>query len=276
MTGTKSAWDRAVAWMDTAFAPFGRPLLAAAACEPGHRVLDVGCGTGAVTSALAGQVGEAGRVVAVDIAASMCAATRRVTTDAGLSQVSVVHADAATVAFPHAPFDRIVSRFGTMFFPDPVAAFGHLRSALAANGTITIMTFAPRDANQWTELPTRLLARHLPPGASVDANAPAFSQSDPARLADLLRGAGCVAVDSTTVVSDVVLGGGGGLDAATDHLLTLEGPARILNRLPEAARAAARAELRAELVRHLRPDGTVRLAGTAILTTARGCVGRTV
>ncbi|WP_334443027.1 class I SAM-dependent methyltransferase [Micromonospora sp. CPCC 206060] len=256
------------AWTNLAFAPFDAHLLAAADCRDGHRVLDVGCGSGATTLAVAGQVGRSGQVVAVDVAAAMCTAAEAAAEAGGLSQVSVMNADAATATFGPAPFDRVVSRFGTMFFADPAAAFGHIRSAMASDATLTFVSFGARTANPWIDLPVSVLARHLPAGRNVGPDPMAFSLSDPDRISAILTDAGFTDVRTTRLSADVTLGGGAGPEAAAQHLLGMEFPARVLRLVDSAYRADAVADLERELGRHAGTAG-VSLPAQALLTSAR-------
>ncbi|MEI6700279.1 MAG: class I SAM-dependent methyltransferase [Actinomycetota bacterium] len=112
------------------------PLLEVANLRPGMSVLDIGCGGGQATKAVASIVGPTGRVVGADISEAMLelANSRRELSD---DNVSYVLADAQTDLISGAPFDAVVSQFGLMFFEDPVAAFTNLRAHLKAGGAVT-------------------------------------------------------------------------------------------------------------------------------------------
>ena len=112
---------------DITLAPVSEALLALAAARAGERVLDVGCGCGAMTLELARAVGPAGRVAALDISAPMLAEGQARAQAAGVANVDWRQADAATAALD--AFDLLASHFGVMFFGDPVAAFAHMRRA---------------------------------------------------------------------------------------------------------------------------------------------------
>ncbi|MBL6080859.1 methyltransferase domain-containing protein [Belnapia sp. T18] len=119
------AWAREHERIDARFAPVLDLLLARAAPRPGEHVLDIGCGSGTSTIALAERVGPDGRVLGVDIAAESVEAARRRIAAAGLAQAEALLADAAAHPFPSGGFDLLASRFGVMFFqsrwrPSPI------------------------------------------------------------------------------------------------------------------------------------------------------------
>ena len=108
--------------------------IAQAAVAAGEVVLDIGCGCGASTLALAARVGPGGRVMAVDVSEAMLARAKERAKD--LPQVECLVADAAAHPFAPESFDLLFSRFGVMFFGDPAAAFAHLRKALKPSGRV--------------------------------------------------------------------------------------------------------------------------------------------
>ncbi|MCW6026893.1 class I SAM-dependent methyltransferase [Stenotrophomonas sp. SRS1] len=159
------AWVEAQRILDQMFAPLATHLLEAIPPGDDLHVLDVGCGTGAVALAIAGQLGPQGHVTGVDISAPMVTMARTRAQQAGLA-VDVIVADAQHHAFPPGSLDRIVSRFGVMFFDDPVQAFGQLQRAARRGGVLHVlawrgpdqnpfMTTAERAAAPWLALPPR-------------------------------------------------------------------------------------------------------------------------
>jgi SAM-dependent methyltransferase len=153
------AWadEGARRWLDHAdqleamLEPVDRLLLPAADLRHGLSVLDVGCGRGTTSRAVALAVGLTGRVTGVDIAPAMIeAATNTPTADAS-APVEWVTADAGTHAFA-GRYDRIVSRFGTLFFDDPVAAYANLRVACRPHGRLAVAVWQPRDASEFQSL----------------------------------------------------------------------------------------------------------------------------
>src|SRR5829696_6743069 len=105
-------------------------VLKAAAAARGERVLDIGCGPGATALPLAATVGPQGHVTGVDISEPMLGLLRQRVAERGIANLTPLLADAQTHAFPPASVDLLTSRFGVMFFADPVAAFGNLAAAL--------------------------------------------------------------------------------------------------------------------------------------------------
>ncbi|MGX1096477.1 class I SAM-dependent methyltransferase [Amorphus sp. MBR-141] len=139
------AWVDAQDTLDRMFQGFETRIAEAVQQGRGAHVLDVGCGTGATTLAVARQVGERGAAVGVDLSAPMLARARERAAAAGLP-ATFEQADAGTHAFPPARFDRIVSRFGVMFFADPAAAFANLRAAARPGAALDAFAWrAPAD-----------------------------------------------------------------------------------------------------------------------------------
>lgn len=183
------AWVDHQALLDAMLDPFIAVLREALDDVPAARVLDVGCGTGATTLAMARQARGQGECVAVDISAPMLALARERARREDL-RVDFIQADAQVHPFPPAHFDRIISRFGVMFFSDPVAAFANLRRSAKADARLRFvawrgpadnpfMTTAERAAAPWVALPGR---RADGPGQ--------FAFADPQRIHAVLDDAG--------------------------------------------------------------------------------------
>ncbi len=123
-------------------------LRAAADVGPHDRVLDVGCGTGQTTREAA-RAAVHGSALGVDVSAPMLERARRLSDDAGLRNVTYVQADAQAHPFPPAHFDLCISRFGTMFFADPVAAFANIGRALRPGARLVLLVWQGHDRNEW-------------------------------------------------------------------------------------------------------------------------------
>lgn len=158
-----NAWVDLQPMLDAMFLPFEHLLLDAVRKESAHNVLDVGCGTGSTTLAISREPGTRG--TGIDISEPMIAIARARATRENAA-ANFIQADAQTHDFhPHA-FDMMVSRFGVMFFADPVEAFTHLRRAMRDHGLLNViawrgaaenpfMTTAERAAASVIELPPR-------------------------------------------------------------------------------------------------------------------------
>jgi SAM-dependent methyltransferase len=154
-------WAREALRFDALSVEFGLAMLEAAGPRPGERVLDVGCGTGQTTVQAAERVVPGGAAVGVDVSAPMLAYARRRARGAGLGTVRFLEADAQTHAFEPGEFDAVVSRFGTMFFGDPVAAFTNLGRALGAGGRLAIVCWQDVLKSEWTAVIGGAAAAHL-------------------------------------------------------------------------------------------------------------------
>lgn len=196
-------WARLQAPLDLLLSEVSEALLALAAPVPGERVLDVGCGTGATTIALADRVaprGHAapGHVTGADISQVMLAVAEA--RAAGRSNLSFAQMDVQSHAFAPAELDLVTSRFGVMFFEDPVMAFGNLRAALRPGGRIAFVTWAEPGDNPWMSVPRRVATARLgPPQVADDPSAPGpFAFADRTRVQRILADAGFADVRAAT------------------------------------------------------------------------------
>ncbi len=189
-------WDvLAHAWVDheepieKAHRPVKDELLARAALTSGENVLDLGCGSGALSLDAARQVGPSGSVLAFDIAAAFVS---RVEARRGeLKQITPVRGNAQDYDFSGAGCDAVVSLFGLMFFDDPRLAFSNISNALSSGGRIAFVTWAAPRHNPWFSVPGRALADALPEMPPPDPSAPgpmAFADVD--MVTDLLSETG--------------------------------------------------------------------------------------
>jgi SAM-dependent methyltransferase len=161
----------------------------------GERVLEIGCGTGAVTVPLARAVGERGRVVAVDIAEPMLEAARRSIGESGLHNIELRSGDAQVMALEPAAFDVATSRMGVMFFADPVAAFRNIGSAIKPGGRLVFACWAPIAENRHWLISYDVAVRHLGPPAPVSAReAGPLAFGDPDYVRRVLSASGFTAI----------------------------------------------------------------------------------
>jgi SAM-dependent methyltransferase len=218
------------------------------------------CGTGQTTLQLADAVGPTGRVVGVDVSSQLLTAARSRNAEA---HVSFVQADAQTQAF-EPPFDAIYSRFGVMFFADPVAAFANLRRALKPTGRIVFVCWRSIDQNPMMTVPMAAAAKYFPPPPPPDPDAPGpFAFADRGRIARILEAAGFGAV--RIVPHDQPIGGNDRAD--TLELALHMGPlGRLLRESPE--RRAVVIDVVREAIEPFIVDGIAQMPSATWIVTA--------
>ncbi|MDF5756373.1 methyltransferase domain-containing protein [Spongiactinospora sp. TRM90649] len=231
--------------------------------QDGDRVLDVGCGAGQVTRVAARR---ARHVTGVDLSEPMLGAARAAALAEGVDGVEFVRADAQVHPFPRGAFDLAVSRFGIMFFADPVAAFANIGRALRPGGRLALLSLRAMADHEVSAVFAAMDA-HLPPPPAPEPGSGdgPVSLSDPERVHEVFTEAGFTGVAATPVDAEQIWGRDA--EDAAGFLLGW-GPVRFHLRHADAG-AAARA--RAAAVPALRPferDGAVRLRGAAYLITA--------
>lgn len=264
-TGPK--WVAQQAELDRLLAPLGMAAMDRLALRPGQRVLDVGCGCGDTTLALAQRVGEAGTVLGVDVSTPMLARARE--RARRMPNVGFVQADAQTHRFEPGSFEAIFSRFGVMFFADPTASFANLRTALRAGGELAFVCWQEIGKNPWCTVPLAAMAPlvQLPPPPPPGEPGP-FSFGDAARVRGILEGAGFARARIDPLEQALNLGADGTLEQAV-QFTTEAGPAsRFLRDVSAEVKARVRDAVRTALAPFAGPNG-VRLTGACWIVTAR-------
>jgi SAM-dependent methyltransferase len=189
------AWVESQELLEQVFKPFENLLVKAACAAPARRVLDVGCGTGSTTLAIARRLGANGRCTGIDISDPMIAAARARAEREG-TPASFISADAQTHAFEPASFDSIVSRFGVMFFDDPVRAFENLRRAANEDAELRIIAWRSAAENPFMTTAERAAAPLLPDLPARLPDTPGqFAFADPHRVHTILEQSGWVDID---------------------------------------------------------------------------------
>jgi len=243
-------------------------LLARLGLRGGESVLEIGCGTGALTQPLAKAVGEHGRVVAVDISEPMLGAARQRIAEHRLRNVTLLSGDAQVFGFEPAAFDLATSRMGVMFFADPAAAFRNIMGALKPGGRLVFACWAPLAENRHWLISYDIALRHLGPPAPAPMNEPgplAFGDPDYIRRVLTAAGLADIAVDRA---HPTIIGGNPEEEARqavamgpTARLIEAKNPA-------EATRQAIAREIEAVFAAEA-SSGPIRLPATIFLVAAR-------
>jgi len=238
-----------------------------AAPRPGERVLDIGCGTGATAIPFAAAVDPGGHVTGVDISEPMLEQCRKNVAAAGATNLSFVLADAQVHRFSADSFDLLISRFGVMFFADPVAAFTNLFAGLRHGGRLCMAVWASLAENTHWKIPFEIAVKHLGEPKPVDPREPGpMAFRDPAYLRDILTKAGFTDISVTPRAFHVH----GAAAANEAEHAALFGPAwRLMEEknAPEAARQAIVAEIATAFAPYVTADG-LRLPGTVLIAKA--------
>jgi SAM-dependent methyltransferase len=187
--------------------PPGRLAMDLLGLAPGQRVVDLGCGSGGTTLELASRVGAGGGVLGVDIADEMLERGRERATQLGVTTVEFLNADVQVEDLGTARFDAAYSRFGVMFFDDPIAAFTNVRRALRPEGLLSFVCWQSVFDNDWMLIPGVAVASvtgSLPPMPGPGEPGP-FSLADPDRVRSVLGAAGFAAVDVVPHADELVI-----------------------------------------------------------------------
>ncbi|HVA43915.1 MAG TPA: class I SAM-dependent methyltransferase [Acidimicrobiales bacterium] len=256
-------WIREQDRYDAMLKPMGRRLLDTAAITEGERVLDVGCGGGATTLEAAERVGPDGRAVGLDLSEPMLATAR---SRAGGATATFVLGDAQTERI-EGPFDVVISRFGVMFFDDPVAAFTNLAGALRPGGRMCFVCWQEMLNNEWIRVPIMAIAGHVGiPEPPAPGEPGPFSLADPDRIQHILDQAGLSDVTVEEAAEPMALG----RDPADviDFMIT-DGMARRLVEGKDTGLIARGAQSAREALEPYASADGVRLGSAYWVVTAR-------
>ncbi len=256
-------WVEAQTALDRMLQPY-EDLLVAAVANRGNRVLDVGCGTGATTLAVARALGPRGKTTGLDISGPMLALARERARNEGVA-AEFMQADAQTHAFAPARFDTIVSRFGVMFFDDSVAAFTNLRRAATRDATLWFASWRSAAENPFMTAAERAAAPFLPNLPPREPNAPGqFAFADRSHVERLLAASGWREIDVRPIDVSCTLP-----RADLERYVTRIGPVgRALQELDADARAQLLEKVRAAFDPYVNGDD-VRFGTACWIATAR-------
>ena len=234
----------------------------------GESVLEIGCGTGAVTLPLAKAVGENGRVVAVDISEPMLGAARQRVSESGMHNVTLVLGDAQVLALEQAAFDIATSRMGVMFFADPVAAFRNIGGGLRSGGRLVFACWAPIAENRHWLISYDIALRHLgPPAPSLDNEPGPLAFRDPDYIRRVLTAAGFADITIERAHPTIICGSP---EEEARQALMMGPTARLIEakKPDEATHNLVAEEIAAAFVAEA-SAGPIRLPATIFLVTAQ-------
>jgi SAM-dependent methyltransferase len=236
---------------------------------PGQRVLDLGCGTGRTTLELAALTGSAGAVVGVDISAELVAHGRAEAAELGIETVEFWHGDVQVSDLGERQFDAAYSRFGVMFFADPVAAFANVRKALRPGAMLSFACWGAVPENDWVMVPVATLAQvagSLPPMPGPGEPG-SFSLADPDRVREVLGAAGFGRIEVTPHADLIAISE----EDITEFAATAIELLRFAGALADADQQTCARVLAAtdQALRARLEAGQVRLSRSVLLVTAR-------
>jgi SAM-dependent methyltransferase len=251
---------------DIVLGPILQATLERAQLRQGEHVVDIGCGTGASSIALAERVGPSGQVLGVDVSAPMLARAAERLPPGAL--VKFVRADATTYRFEPAVFDLLFSRFGVMFFAEPGRSFANLRTALKPTGRLVFACWRKFAENPWLHVPLRAALEYVPPLPRPGPEDPGlFSFASEQRVHRILADAGFQSVVLEPRDFDLDIACGGGIEEALATAMALGPTSRALQDQGPETRAAVATSIRRALQPYQR-GRQVALTGAIWLVTA--------
>jgi SAM-dependent methyltransferase len=259
------AWVDAQATLDHLFQPFEDLLVEAVSTNPASRVLDVGCGTGSTTLAVARRQGSEGGCVGIDISEPMIAAAR-IRAEREGTPARFVCANAQTHALEPASFDRIMSRFGVMFFDEPVQAFANLLRAAREGAELRFIAWRSAAENPFMTTAERAAAPLLPNLPARRPDAPGqFAFADRQRVHAILEESGWAGIDIQPIDVPCTMPG-----TALPGYLSRLGPVGLaLQQADERTRVQVIDTVRAAFEPYVHGD-EVRLTAACWMVVARG------
>jgi SAM-dependent methyltransferase len=247
-----ASWVAREEFQNASLAAHADVLLRVAAVGVTDHVLDVGCGNG-ITTRAAARLAADGDALGVDLSTAVLARAAERAAEEGIGNVRFDRADAQVAPFPDAAFDVVISRFGVMFFADPVAAFANLARATEPGGRLALVVWQPFARNEWIGLPLAVLSaeRDVPP-IRDDVPGP-FGLADPDRTRRILIEAGW----SSVTLDDVAVPYDCGPDpvAAAKHASEIGVLRDLVQGLDDAHRARAMDALTDAMAERATHDG---------------------
>lgn len=262
-------WLANLARFEDMIAPIGEVLLKQADYKPGERVLDIGCGGGGTTIAIAQTVAPSGEVLGIDISPDLTTASTQRAKDAGVGNISFNCADAATIQLADTPFDRLFSRFGSMFFPEPHKAFANLHNLLHPGARIDLAVWGPPRENLWIMEMMGTVRRYVEIPPAIPRSPGPFAFEDLDYLNEILASGGFSNVNVSAYQGLQPIGGVNVTPQdAVSFVLSSMAVGRALDEQGSDVRAAAEADLIELFKNHYEAGRGVMMQGKAWLVSA--------
>jgi SAM-dependent methyltransferase len=264
--GTGQAWADNDALMDRLNQPIADAIEAAVRPRAGERMIDVGCGSGATTRAMARRLGPEGRCVGIDITPALLELARAKAVSEGVAGAEFIEGDAETYPFEAGAYDAVISRFGVMFFASPEAAFRNLRRALKPDGRLVFACWRSAADNFFSQIPVEAARSVLPEIPQPPKDAPGrFAFADPDRVQGILQASGWREIGIAPLDAPT--------PPAVEEFMALSlqlgalGP--VLRQQSEAVRTQVREALAARIAPYVK-DGFIQMVAACWLVTATG------
>ena len=229
-------WVTHDALMEAMLQSLGESVMDTLAPQPGEHVLDIGCGCGHTSLSLADRVGAEGSVTGVDISAPMLAVASQLAAERNAEHTSIqfLEADAQTHTFEPERYDVVFSRFGVMFFEDPIAAFANIRSVLRASGRLAFCCWQPRAVNPFMTVPAMAALELLPAPPEMPPRTPGpFAFEEAEYVMEVLTSAGFESVVVTPVKQPLTFGRGLSLTDIVERLVQIGPIAQMVREASE-------------------------------------------
>lgn len=261
-------WVALQSFIDAQIGPLGLEAMERLGAIEGGRILDLGCGCGSTTLELARRVGNAGAVLGVDLSRPMLDRAAQSAREAGVTNATFRQADVQSEAFGQR-FDAAFSRFGVMFFEDPVAAFSNVRTTLRAGGTLSFVCWRAMDQNEWMMVPAMAALRHLPPPDLPAPGAPGpFAFADSERVEKILGEAGFVDVEIEQIDRELSVGSGRPLAEIVEVVMQMGPAGRLLQNAGDETKRLVAGSI-TEALKPYGGDGGLKMKGSAWLVRGR-------
>jgi SAM-dependent methyltransferase len=260
-------WVAEAEHFDKMLGPYGDRVIGGLSPEPAEKIIDVGCGNGALSLDVAARVGPQGHVLGLDLSGPMLSLARSRAGERGLGNVNFKQSDVQVHDFGEPKYDGVMSRFGVMFFDEPVVAFTNLRGALRPGGRIAFVCWQDPLQNDWLMVPAGKMLEFVPmPDMPAPGTPGPFALADADRTRSILSDAGFAGVELEPVETQQWLGAD--TASAVNFLSRTEIAKSFLGEADDDTKAKVWAAVEAKLAEHTDDDG-VHLTGRAWLVTAK-------